>query len=158
MTYKIGEMIESLNVPMTSGETFSIEDYRGKKLVLYFYPKDNTPGCTSESKDFSRLYPEFVKNNALVFGVSKDSLKSHQNFKAKYDMPFELIADVDKLICEAFGVLKEKSMFGKKYMGIERSTFVIDENGRLVKHWAKVKVSGHAEEVLDYIKSDQINE
>ena len=135
----------------TSGLNGQLSDYRGQYVVLYFYPKDNTPGCTTESKDFTTLHDQFTKKNTIVFGISKDSLKSHENFKAKFQMPFELIADADKTICEQFEVLKEKSMFGKKYMGIERSTFLINPQGEIEHEWRKVKVSGHAQAVLEKI-------
>lgn len=135
----------------TSGLSGQLSDYRGQYVVLYFYPKDNTSGCTSESIDFTELYAQFEAKGAKIFGVSKDSLKSHENFKAKYNMPFELIADPDTTICQQFEVYKEKSMYGKKYMGIERSTFLIDPKGSIVKSWRKVKVKGHAQEVLDSI-------
>ena len=136
------------SVEATSNLCFSTEKYKGKKIILYFYPKDNTPGCTNESIDFSEHYNAIQNKNAVVFGVSKDSIKSHENFKAKYNMPFELIADPDEKLCQYFDVIKEKNMYGRKYMGIERSTFLINETGVLVKEWRKVKVKGHVEEVL----------
>ena len=133
-------------------ETVKLSDFKGKKLVLYFYPKDNTPGCTTESKDFTANYKAFQKLNTEILGISADSVTKHKNFKAKYDMPFMLLADTEHAMCEAYEVWKEKSMFGKKYMGIERSTFLIDENGKIQKIWRKVKVKGHVEEVLASIK------
>ncbi len=153
MTFHVGDKIRLPQVEMTSGKMLALADYAGKYVVLYFYPKDSTPGCTIESIGFSNHFKDFVQVNTVILGVSKDGLSSHEKFKAKYHMPFELIADTEKALCEAFGVLKEKSMFGKKYSGIERSTFVIDPNGRLIKEWRKVKVSAHAEEVLEFIKS-----
>lgn len=153
MTFHVGDKIRLPQVEMTSGKMLALADYAGKYVVLYFYPKDSTPGCTIESIGFSNHFKDFVQVNTVILGVSKDGLNSHEKFKAKYHMPFELIADTEKALCEAFGVLKEKSMFGKKYSGIERSTFVIDPNGRLIKEWRKVKVSAHAEEVLEFIKS-----
>lgn len=153
MTLQVGEKISLPQVAMTSNKIFTLDDYRGKYVVIYFYPKDSTPGCTTESIGFTDHYKDFAKVNATIFGVSKDTLNSHEKFKAKYHMPFELIADTEKALCEAFAVLKEKSMFGKKYMGIERSTFVIDMEGKLIKEWRKVKVPGHVEEVLAFIKT-----
>jgi thioredoxin-dependent peroxiredoxin len=132
----------------TSGRTFKLKDYKGKPLVLYFYPRDDTPGCTQEGQEFRDLYPEFEKLGVTVFGVSRDTLKKHESFKAKYGFPFDLIADPDEHLCKAFGVMKDKTMFGKPVRGIERSTFVFDKSGALVKEWRKVKVDGHAAEVL----------
>ena len=128
-------------------------DLKGKRIVLYFYPKDSTPGCTTEGQNFRDLFKKFKKENTVIFGLSRESIKSHENFKEKQAFPFELISDPDEKICNQFDVIKEKSMYGRKYMGIDRSTFVIDEKGKLIKEWRKVKVTGHAEEVLDYIKS-----
>ncbi|MEC7917638.1 MAG: peroxiredoxin, partial [Pseudomonadota bacterium] len=125
----------------------------GKRIVLYFYPKDSTPGCTTEGQNFRDLFKKFKKENTVIFGLSRESIKSHENFKEKQAFPFELISDPDEKICNQFDVIKEKSMYGRKYMGIDRSTFVIDEKGKLIKEWRKVKVTGHAQEVLDYIKS-----
>lgn len=132
----------------TSGVTFSSENMQNKKIILYFYPKDNTPGCTNESINFSESYTDIKDRNAIVFGISRDSLTSHENFKAKFNMPFNLIADPEELLCSYFDVMKEKNMYGRKYLGIERSTFLIDENGILVKEWRKVKVKGHVSEVI----------
>ena len=126
---------------------------KGKRVVLYFYPKDSTPGCTTEGQDFSSLHKKFKKENTLIFGLSRESIKSHDNFKEKQGFVFELISDPEEIICNQFDVIKEKSMYGRKYMGIERSTFIIDEKGRLIKEWRKVKVTGHAQEVLDFIKN-----
>lgn len=126
---------------------------KGKRVVLYFYPKDSTPGCTTEGQDFSSLHKKFKKENTLIFGLSRESIKSHDNFKEKQGFVFELISDPEEIICNQFDVIKEKSMYGRKYMGIERSTFIIDEKGRLIKEWRKVKVTGHAQEVLEYILS-----
>ena len=126
----------------------ALSDFKGQKLVLYFYPKDNTPGCTIESCGFRDAYKDFKKTGVEVIGVSRDSAKKHQNFIAKHDLPFRLIADVDSTVCDAFGVIKEKSMFGKKYLGIERSTFLINEEGVIERVWPKVKITGHVAEVL----------
>ncbi|MBN8827804.1 MAG: thioredoxin-dependent thiol peroxidase [Sphingobacteriia bacterium] len=135
------------------GNTVSLSKFKGKKLVLYFYPKDNTPGCTTEAQDFRDLNEEIVKLNTLILGVSKDSTKSHQGFKQKYCLPFSLLTDSTGKMCEDYGVWVEKSMYGKKYMGIERTTFLIDENGIIKKIWNKVSVTNHAKEVLNTIKS-----
>lgn len=128
--------------------TFNSKDALGKYLVIYFYPKDNTPGCTNESKDFRDLYTKFKKFNAEIVGVSRDSLASHSKFKDKHQLPFTLIADTDSKVCDLFQVIKEKSMFGKTALGLVRSTFLFDPKGKLIKEWRKVKVAGHAEEVL----------
>ena len=133
---------------MTGKIQFNLSDYKGQNLVIYFYPRDNTPGCTSEGEDFRDLYKSFLKKKTKIFGVSKDSIKSHEAFKQKFKFPFELISDPDEKVCKLFDVIKEKSMYGKKYMGVERSTFLIDSNGKLLKEWRKVKVKGHVEDVL----------
>lgn len=143
----INEPVQISPIEATSNTFFSTDAYKGKKIILYFYPKDNTPGCTNESIDFTEHYNEITNNNAVVFGISRDSLKSHEKFKAKYHMPFELIADTDEVLCRYFDVLKEKNMFGKKVMGIERSTFLINEQGILTKEWRKVKVPDHVQAV-----------
>ncbi len=138
---------------MTSGKTFNLADYRGKNLVLYFYPKDNTPGCTTEGMQFRDLHPEFQAANTEIFGISRDSLKSHENFKGKLGMPFELISDPDESLCTMFDVMKMKNMYGKQVRGVERSTFVIDAAGKVVKEWRGVKVPAHVDEVLSFIKT-----
>ncbi len=145
---QIGQKIVINPIESTSSTQFSSEMIKGKKVILYFYPKDSTPGCTSESIDFTSNYDAIQKKNAVVFGISRDSIQSHENFKTKYNMPFELISDPDEILCNYFDVIKEKNMYGRKYMGIERSTFLIDENGLLKKEWRKVKVKGHVNEVL----------
>lgn len=132
----------------TGGTTVSVSALRGSKLVLYFYPKDNTPGCTNETAAFRDHYAAFVAAGCQVFGISRDSLKSHENFKAKLELPFELISDPDEIACEAFGVMKMKNMYGKTVRGVERSTFLLDAEGRIVHEWRGVKVPGHVEEVL----------
>ena len=147
---KTGSKIKNFTAEMTGDNKFILSDYLGKNIVIYFYPKDNTPGCTTEGEDFRDKYNLFQNKNTVVFGISRDSIKSHENFKEKYDFPFHLISDPDEKICNIFDVIKEKSMYGKKYMGIERSTFIIDTKGKLVKEWRKVKVKGH---VLDVINS-----
>ena len=145
---KIGTKIKNFKAEMSGKDDFNLADYKGQKIVIYFYPRDNTPGCTSEGEDFRDNYKSFEEKNTKIFGVSKDSLKSHENFKNKFNFPFELISDPDEKICKIFDVIKEKSMYGKKYMGIERSTFLIDSDGKLLKEWRKVKLKGHAEDVL----------
>ena len=148
---KIGTKIKNFKAEMSGKNDFNLADYKGQKIVIYFYPRDNTPGCTSEGEDFRDNYNLFKKKNTKIFGVSKDSLKSHESFKNKFNFPFELISDPDEKVCKIFDVIKEKSMYGKKYMGIERSTFLIDSDGKLLKEWRKVKVKGHAEDVLSSI-------
>ena len=154
MSIEAGDKIPTLTLPASGGKTVALnKDYAGKKLVVYFYPKDNTPGCTLEGQDFTRLYPQFLKAKAEVVGVSKDSVKAHDNFCAKFGFPFLLLADVEGLACDAFGAIVEKSMYGKKYMGIDRCTFVFDEKGKLVQAWRSVKAKGHAEEVLAAVQA-----
>lgn len=131
----------------------NFKDLRGHYTILYFYPKDNTSGCTQEGKDFSELYPQFQALNAKIYGVSRDSLKSHSNFSCKYNFPFELISDADEVLCEYFDVMKQKSMYGRQYLGIERSSFLIDDQGVLRQEWRNVKVPNHAQQVLDSLKS-----
>lgn len=136
----------------TGNKTVSLSDLKGKNVVLYFYPKDSTPGCTTEGQDFRDLKGQFTKANTVIFGLSRESIKSHENFKKKEKFNFDLISDPDEKICNQYDVIKEKSMYGKKYMGIERSTFLIDTKGKLVQEWRKVKVTGHAKEVLEAAK------
>ena len=148
---KIGSKVKSFSAEMTGNKKFSLKEFTGKNIVLYFYPRDNTPGCTSESIDFRDNFKSFQKKNTSIFGISKDSLSSHEKFKEKFNFPFELISDPEEKVCKAFDVIKEKSMYGKKYLGIERSTFLVDSKGKLKKEWRKVKVKGHVEEVLNSI-------
>ena len=148
MTVAIGHPIPQCEIPATSGLTFSPESAKGKKLVLYFYPKDMTPGCTAESGEFRDNIDAFTKTNALVVGVSRDSLKSHENFRLKLQLPFELVADTEEKLCQIFGVMKMKNMYGKQVRGVERSTFLFDSSGNLVKEWRGLKVPGHVTEVL----------
>lgn len=142
-----------LELPATSGKTLSTAQRAGKKLVLYFYPKDSTPGCTTEAQQFRDLHNEFTEAGCEVVGVSRDSLKSHDNFKAKQALPFELASDPEEKACAAFEVIKMKNMYGKQVRGIERSTFVIDADGVVRGEWRKVKADGHAQEVLDFVNS-----
>ena len=144
----IGDSVPELAFALGDGSTTSLSAYRGKPLVLYFYPKDDTSGCTSEAQAFSALMPEFAAAGVAVLGASKDSAKSHAKFTAKYDLAVPLVSDPDGALCEAFGIWVEKSMYGKKYMGIERATFLIDAEGRIAQVWRKVKVTGHANSVL----------
>jgi peroxiredoxin Q/BCP len=137
----------------STGGQFKLSDYKGHPVVVYFYPKDNTPGCTMESQQFRDLHSKFEKAGAVVVGVSRDSIKSHQGFKSKHELPFELLSDADEKLCSHFDVIKMKNMYGKQVRGIERSTFLFDENGELVREWRKVKVDGHAEEVLNAVKA-----
>jgi peroxiredoxin Q/BCP len=152
MSVKINTKVKKFKVSATSELEINSIDLIGKNVVLYFYPKDNTPGCTQEGEDFSDLYKEFKKLKTEIYGISRDSLKSHEGFKTKYKYPFELISDPDEKLCNLFDVIKEKNMYGKKYMGIERSTFLINKDGKLSAEWRKVKVNGHAIEVLEAVK------
>ena len=140
-------------LPATGGATFRLSSLRGKPLVIYFYPKDNTPGCTNEGQQFRDLYPEFEKHGCAVYGVSRDTIKSHENFKGKLSFPFDLLSDSEEKACKIFGVIKMKSMYGRKVRGIERSTFVIDAGGVVRREWRGVKVNGHAQEVLEFVKT-----
>lgn len=132
----------------TSGLTVRSDALAGKQVIIYFYPKDNTPGCTTEGLDFKHAFAEFSALNAVIFGVSKDSLRTHENFRKKHEFPFELISDPDESLCRLFDVIQLKKLYGKEYLGIERSTFLFDDQGKLIKAWRKVKVDGHVEEVL----------
>ena len=145
--------VPDFSAPMTGGQTFKLSDYKGKNIVLYFYPKDNTPGCTTEGIRFRELYPDFQRANCEIFGVSRDSLRSHEGFKAKLEMPFELISDPDEAVCNLFDVMQVKTMYGKQVRGVDRCTFIIDGSGKLVKEWRGVKVPGHVDEVLDFMKA-----
>jgi len=148
-----GKAVKDFSLPSTGGGTFRLSEQRGKKLVLYFYPKDNTPGCTVEGTAFRDRYKEFAKAGAEVVGVSRDSVKSHEGFKAKMKFPFALLSDADERLCAQFGVMKMKNMYGKKVRGIERSTFVLDGEGAIAREWRGVKVPGHVEEVLTFVKT-----
>jgi peroxiredoxin Q/BCP len=148
MTVKIGEAIPQCAITATSGLVFEPNSFLGKKLVLYFYPKDATPGCTVEAGNFRDTIDAFTAANAVIVGVSRDSLKSHENFKLKHELPFELVADVDEVLCTIFEVMKMKNMYGKQVRGLERSTFIFDSKGILRHEWRGIKVPGHVEEVL----------
>ena len=147
-----GKKVADFTAEATGGP-FKLSAHKGHPVVLYFYPKDNTPGCTTEGADFRDLHKQFTKLGAVIAGVSRDSMKSHESFKAKMEFPFELISDADEKLCAQFDVIKMKNMYGKKVRGIERSTFLIGPDGKLVREWRGVKVPGHAEEVLEAIKA-----
>ena len=146
-------IVPEFQLPATGGHPFSLAAVRGKTLILYFYPKDSTPGCTTEAQQFRDLHEEFLQAGCVIAGVSRDSVKSHENFKAKQNLPFTLISDADETLCTQFAVIKEKKLYGKLVRGIERSTFVIDGQGVLRREWRGVKAPGHAQEVLDFIKT-----
>ena len=148
MSVSEGNKAPTFTLEADGGSIVNLKDLRGKSVVLYFYPKDSTPGCTTEACDFRDNIQSFSRNNVTVIGISKDSIKRHDNFKAKYDLPFTLASDNNNKVCENYGTWLEKSMYGKKYMGIERSTFLIDSDGIIRKIWRKVRVSGHVEDVL----------
>ena len=149
----LNNKVPDFQLPATNGKTFQSSNYLGKNMVIYFYPKDATPGCTTQGIQFRDKYADFQASNTEIFGISRDNLKSHENFKAKFSFPFELLADTEELACTLFSVIKMKNMYGKQVRGIERSTFIIDQNGVLIKEWRGVKVDGHIEEVLNFIKS-----
>ena len=151
-TAALGRKVPDFTLPSTGGKPWKLSAARGRSVVVYFYPRDNTSGCTSESVAFRDLHDDFRKAGAVVVGVSPDGLASHDKFKAKYAFPFELLSDEKKKACAIFGVWKEKSMYGRKYMGVERSTFLVDAEGALRREWRKVKVNGHAEEVLAAVR------
>jgi peroxiredoxin Q/BCP len=145
--------VPDFSAQITGTAPFQLSQYQGKNLVLYFYPKDNTPGCTTESLQFRELYPKFQKAGTDIIGISRDSIRSHDGFKSKLDLPFELISDADETVCTMFDVIVMKSMYGKKVRGIERSTFIIDAGGKIVKEWRGVKVPGHVDDVLEFVQS-----
>ena len=148
-TTEVGAPAPDFDSASTGGGQQTLGDLKGSKLVLYFYPKDNTSGCTLQGQNFRDLHEEFTAANAVILGVSRESIRSHDNFRGKHEFPFHLLSDPEETLCNAYGVIKEKSMYGRKYMGIERSTFLIDEEGVLRREWRKVKVKGHVEEVLE---------
>lgn len=145
----LNQPVPDFTAPATGDKTISLSDLRGKNLVIYFYPKDSTPGCTTEGQDFRDHFDAFQAANTMIFGVSRDKMRSHENFKAKQSFPFELISDPDEEVCKLFDVIKLKKMYGKEHLGVERSTFLIDKEGVLRQEWRKVKVKGHVEEVLE---------
>ncbi|MEH7075206.1 thioredoxin-dependent thiol peroxidase [Neobacillus drentensis] len=156
MTVEIGMNVPDFELKASNGETVNLSKFHGTNVVLYFYPKDMTPGCTTEACDFRDQIQQFTELNAVILGVSPDPVDRHQKFIEKYGLPFLLLADTEHQVADAFGVWKLKKNFGKEYMGIERSTFIIDKDGKLAKEWRKVKVKGHVEEALTYIK-EQLN-
>jgi peroxiredoxin Q/BCP len=148
-----GQAVRNFTLPATGGGTFELAKSDARVLVLYFYPKDNTPGCTNETLQFRDLHRDFQNADARIFGISRDSLKSHESFKAKLKLPFELLADEDEIACQRFGVIKMKNLYGRRVRGIERSTFVLDAARAVRREWRGVKVPGHAKEVLDFVKT-----
>lgn len=149
----LNKIVPDFSAAMTGSKPFTLSDYKGKRIVLYFYPKDNTPGCTTEGMQFRDAYDEFRRAGTEIFGVSRDSIRSHDGFKEKLALPFDLISDPDETLCILFNVMKIKNMYGKQARGVERSTFVIDAAGKLVKEWRGVKVPGHVDEVLEFVKA-----
>ncbi len=148
----IGRNVPDFSLPATGDQTVTLSEYKGINVVVYFYPKDSTPGCTTEGQDFRDRMATFRRCNTAVFGISRDSIKSHESFKARQEFPFELLSDADETVCRLFDVIREKNMYGRKVIGIERSTFLIDDRGVLRREWRKVKVKGHVDEVLEAIK------
>lgn len=153
MAVQKGRVVPDFKAPATGDKTVRLRDLRGQNVVLYFYPRDDTPGCTAEGQGFRDHYRKFRRQNAVILGVSRDNLRSHEKFRDKYGFQFDLLADEDEKLCEQFDVIRDKNMYGKKVRGIERSTFLIDEKGKLREEWRKVKVAGHVEEVLDTLKA-----
>jgi len=151
-TVELNQTISDFTCATTANEAMTLASLKGKNVIIYFYPKDNTPGCTQEGQDFRDHYAEFQAANTVIFGVSRDSLRVHTNFKAKHEFPFELISDPDESLCKQFDVIKLKKLYGKEHMGIERSTFLINTEGVLIKEWRKVKVKIHIAEVLEVVK------
>ena len=149
----LNHAVTDFHLPANSGTTFQLSNHLGKNLVIYFYPKDSTPGCTTQGIQFRDAYADFQACNTEIFGISRDNIKSHENFKTKFSFPFELLADTEEVACTLFSVMKMKNMYGKQVRGVERSTFIIDKNGVLVKEWRGVKVDGHVTEVLNFIQS-----
>ena len=149
----VGKRVENFTHPATGDQNLSLSDFSGRSLIIYFYPKDNTSGCTREGEDFRDLYTQFTKAGADILGVSRDSVKSHENFRNKHQFPFQLLSDSDELLCKQFDVIHEKKLYGRTYMGIERSTFLIDAEGVLKHEWRKVRVPGHAQNVLETLKA-----
>jgi thioredoxin-dependent peroxiredoxin len=151
-TVSIDRKVPDFSLPATGDQTVALSNYKGKNVVVYFYPKDNTPGCTTEGQDFRDRMAAFRRRNTTILGISRDSIKSHENFKARQAFPFELLSDADETVCRRFDVIREKNLYGRKVMGIERSTFLIDDRGILRREWRKVRVKGHVDEVLEAIR------
>ena len=154
---QIGSKIDNFTRPATGAKDISLDDFKGKNVVLYFYPKDNTPGCTTEGGDFRDHIKDFEAANTVILGVSRDSIRKHENFKSKQSFPFDLLSDEDESLCQQFDVIKLKKLYGKEYLGIDRSTFLIDKHGVLVKEWRGVKVKGHVDEVLAAAQALNLN-
>ncbi|NOY67036.1 MAG: peroxiredoxin [Gammaproteobacteria bacterium] len=152
-TASIGKKVPAFNLPATGEQNIKLASLKDKNIVIYFYPKDNTSGCTTEGQNFRDEHTKFKRQNTIILGVSRDSIKSHENFKEKQNFPFDLISDSDEILCKIFDVIKMKNMYGKKALGVERSTFLIDTSGKLQQEWRKVKVDGHVNEVLDAVKA-----
>lgn len=150
---QLNKKAPDFKLPATGDKTLSLADFKGKNLVIYFYPKDNTPGCTTEGQDFRDHFKQFQKHNTEILGISRDSVRTHENFRKKHEFPFDLLSDADEEMCKAYDVIKLKKLYGREYMGIERSTFLIDAQGKLKQEWRKVKVKGHVEEVLGAVKA-----
>ena len=150
---RMNRVVADFTADATRDKTIRLKDLRGQNVVLYFYPKDSTPGCTTEGRDFSRLHAKFRRQKTVVLGVSRDSIASHEKFRAKQEFPFDLLSDPDEKLCKAFDVIHEKSLYGRKFMGVVRSTFLIDKDGKLRGEWRKLKVNGHAEEVFEAVKA-----
>lgn len=150
-TIKVGRKVPDFRLPATGEQEIALSDFRGKRVVIYFYPRDSTPGCTTEGQDFRDRIQTFRRRNTVILGISRDSIRSHENFRAKQQFPFDLLSDAEEKACRLFDVIREKNMYGKKVMGVERSTFLIDEAGVLRREWRKVSVKGHVQEVLDAI-------
>ena len=153
MTVEVGKKIPAFKLPATGEQTISLSSLKGKNIILYFYPKDNTPGCTTEGQDFRDSIAKFKRQNCVILGVSRDTVRTHENFKAKHKFPFDLLSDTEEELCNLFDVIKLKNMYGKKLPGVERSTFIINEKGVLKQEWRKVKVAGHVDEVLAAVKT-----
>jgi len=149
----VGKRVENFTLPATGDQELSLGDFSGRNLIIYFYPKDNTSGCIREGQDFRDLYAEFTAAGADILGVSRDSVKSHENFRNKQEFPFHLLSDSEETLCRQFDVIHEKNMYGRKYMGVVRSTFLVDAEGVLLQEWRKVRVAGHAQAVLDALKA-----
>ena len=152
MTIKVGKKVSAFKLPATGEQTISLSSLKGKNIVLYFYPKDNTPGCTTEGQDFRDSFAKFKRQNCVILGVSRDTVRTHENFKEKHQFPFDLLSDTEEELCNLFDVIKLKNMYGKKLLGVERSTFLINDKGVLKQEWRKVKVRGHVDEVLAAVK------
>ncbi len=152
MTVEVGKKIPAFKLPATGEQTISLASLKGQNIVLYFYPKDNTPGCTTEGQDFRDSIAKFKRQNCIILGVSRDTVRTHENFKTKQKFPFDLLSDTEEELCGLFDVIKLKNMYGKKLLGIERSTFLINDKGVLKQEWRKVKVNGHVDDVLDAVK------